>query len=166
VPDHTSPAEESLESFYGDEVDELLEGPPAAGAGESRPRPEAGAGRKRTVTGALMAGLAMGFREVFEPEQHDRTAIEQPAPEQPTEPQKYEIHLDPVAPESSFAIYRPWVDEGAGTDSGTEADTDTDTDTEADPDTGRERAQKRAPAPVASEPVERRQGGGAGALGG
>ena len=66
--------------------------------------------RKRTVTGALMAGIAMGFREVFEPEVHDRTAIEQPAPEQPMEPQKYEIHLDPVAAESSFAIYRPWVD--------------------------------------------------------
>ena len=33
-----------------------------------------------------MAGIAMGFREVFEPERHDRTAIEQPAPEQPWSP--------------------------------------------------------------------------------
>jgi hypothetical protein len=59
-----------------------------------------------------MAGIAMGLRDVFEPEYHDRTAVEQPAPEQPLEPQKYEVHLDPVTPESSFAIYRPWVDDG------------------------------------------------------
>ena len=58
-----------------------------------------------------MAGIALGLRDVFEPEYHDRIAVEQPAPEQPLEPQKYEVHLDPVVPESSFAIYRPWVDD-------------------------------------------------------
>ena len=89
--------------------------------GEAPARGGAGGGRKRTVTGALMAGIAMGLREVFEPEVHDRTAIEQPAPEQPLEPQKYEIHLDPVSAESSFAIYRPWVD-------GTEGDVDPQAD--------------------------------------
>ncbi len=154
-------AEEPLESFYGldaDEVRRLAEATAdaeevaaaaAAGGREPRPRSDAGSGRKRTVTGALMAGIAMGLREVFEPEVHDRTAVEQPAPEQPLEPQKYEIHLDPVAPESSFAIYRPWVD--GVVDPGDPGDPDK-------PD--------RPDKPAADVAPRRPQGGGAGALGG
>jgi hypothetical protein len=142
--DDLSPAEEPLESFYGEDgFDEA----PAAG-GEPSARPDAGGGRKRTMTGALMAGIALGLREVFEPERHDRTAIEQPAPEQPTEPQKYEIHLDPVAPESSFAIYRPWLD-GDG-------DAEADAEADAEPDAR----------PMPALPGEKPRGGGMGALGG
>ncbi|MEA2973611.1 MAG: hypothetical protein QOG82_2069 [Actinomycetota bacterium] len=140
--------EEPLEEFYGDEWPAETEGaadgePPADG--EPRVRSDAGGGRKRSVTGALMAGIALGLREVFEPEVHDRTAIEQPAPEQPLEPQKYEIHLDPVSAESSFAIYRPWVD-------GTEGEVDP----QSDPPTP----------PPPAEPPPPPKGGGAGALGG
>ena len=120
-PDHVPSDDEPLEAFYGDEADALLD-PPSDG--EARTRADAGGGRKRTVAGALMAGIALGFREVFERESHDRTAIEQPAPEQPTEPQKYEIHLDPVAPESSFAIYRPWIDGEPEADGGADPEAD------------------------------------------
>ncbi len=122
--------------------------PPAERAPAER---EVGEGRKRTVTGALMAGIALGLREVFEPEHHDRTAIEQPAPEQPDEPQRYEIHLDPVAPEASFAIYRPWL-EGEGQPVPAAAD--------ADP------ADTPDPAPIPPPTVEKPGGGGMGALGG
>ncbi len=111
--------DEPLEAFYSDEAEAEWLARMEPADGEARPRGEAGGGRKRSVTGALMAGIAMGFRDVFERESNDRTAIEQPAPEQPLEPQKYEIHLDPVAPESSFAIYRPWIDgevDGEGDD--------------------------------------------------
>ncbi len=149
MADDPSPAaEEPLEAFYTDEAEAEWLARMAPADGEPKPRGEAGAGRKRSVTGALMAGIAMGFRDVFEPESHDRTAIEQPAPEQPLEPQKYEIHLDPVAPESSFAIYRPWVD-------GTE-------EAAADSDSGSD----ESPPPVPTEPPPRPRGGGAGALGG
>jgi hypothetical protein len=146
VPDDEQPAaaEEPLEAFYSDEAEAEWLARMEPADGEAPPPGEAGGVRRRTVTGALMAGIAMGFREVFEPEVHDRTAIEQPAPEQPLEPQKYEIHLDPVSAESSFAIYRPWVD-------GTE---------EVDPQSDRS-----TPAPPA-EPPARPKGGGAGALGG
>ena len=65
------------------------------------------------MAGALMVGLALGLREVFEPKHQDRIAVEQPAPGQPLEPQRYEVHLDPQDPTSSFAIYRPWVEDGA-----------------------------------------------------
>ena len=109
------PADEPLEDFYGDDADEVPRLAASSGADSATAatgRESTGSTRWRTpVTGALMAGIAMGLRDVFEPEYHDRTAVEQPAPEQPLEPQKYEVHLDPVTPESSFAIYRPWVDD-------------------------------------------------------
>jgi hypothetical protein len=129
-----SPPDEPLEDFYGDQADEVLaetspdsdaDGDAASSAGAAR-SPGAGGGaggaRRHGVTGALMAGIAMGLRDVFEPDLHDRIAIEQPAPEQPLEPQKYEVHLDPVAPESSFAIYRPWVDEADGDEEADDAE--------------------------------------------
>ena len=105
--------DEPLEEFYGNEADEVQR--LAGSVSESSAgRESTGSIRWRTpVTGALMAGIALGLREVFEPERHDRIAVEQPAPGQPMEPDKYEIHLDPVAPESSFAIYRPWVADAA-----------------------------------------------------
>jgi len=156
--------DEPLEAFYADEADDVVERLAEPGDDDSEQpggaqtdfsaglaagsstglaagsSAGAGAGRRKTVTGALMAGIAMGLREAFEPTYHDRTAIEQPAPEQPLEPQKYEVHLDPVAPESSFAIYRPWVDDGSD-----------------DPDhPGRSKSDDRRD----------RKGGGAGALGG
>lgn len=140
--------DEPLEAFYADEFDDVVERLAESGDDDSEQTggartgssAGAGAGRRKTVTGALMAGIAMGLREAFEPTYHDRTAIEQPAPEQPLEPQKYEVHLDPVAPESSFAIYRPWVDDGSD-----------------DPDhPGRSKSDDRRD----------RKGGGAGALGG
>ena len=148
MPDEQPPAaDEPLEAFYSDEAEAEWLARMEPADGEAPPRGGAGGGRKRTVTGALMAGIAMGLREVFEPEAHDRTAIEQPAPEQPLEPQKYEIHLDPASAESSFAIYRPWVD-------GTEGEVDPQSD----------RPTPTPPPPA--EPPPPPKGGGAGALGG
>jgi len=113
-PESQSSVDEPLEAFYGDEADEaqrLAASPPGEPRESGGSLPASGSRWRAPVTGALMAGIAMGLRDVFEPEYHDRTAVEQPAPTQPLEPQKYEVHLDPVAPESSFAIYRPWVDD-------------------------------------------------------
>jgi hypothetical protein len=111
-PESPPSGDEPLEAFYGDEGDEAERLAAASGADSEPASRESGSTRwRKPVTGALMAGIAMGLRDVFEPEYHDRTAVEQPAPEQPLEPQKYEVHLDPVVPESSFAIYRPWVDD-------------------------------------------------------
>ncbi len=107
-------ADEPLEDFYGD--DRVAERP-ADTAAPARPSPE----KRPTMAGALMVGLALGLREVFEPKHQDRIAVEQPAPGQPLEPQRYEVHLDPQDPRSSFAIYRPWV-EDAETGGGSAAD--------------------------------------------
>ena len=103
---------EALETFYADEAEEtrLLRpsGHQVPGAGrEHAPPPRPGVGR------ALLTGIAMGLREVFDPEPKERTVVEQEAPGEPTEPQRLELHLDPMDPCESFAVYRPWLEDGA-----------------------------------------------------
>jgi len=60
----------------------------------------------------LLTGIAMGLREVFDPEPKERSVVEQEAPGEPTEPQRLELHLDPFDPCESFAVYRPWLEGG------------------------------------------------------
>ena len=104
------PAEETvdapLEEFYG--RDDLF-GFKLKPAAEPVPRPPAK--KARTATGALLTGIALGLRDVFDPEKKkDTIAIEQEAPGEPEGPQRYEIRLA-SSPRDSQAIYRPWVDE-------------------------------------------------------
>ncbi len=98
---------EPLEVFYGEEAAEAqLLRPTGEPVAPNRPPPHTGAGR------AVLTGIAMGLREVFDPEPKDRMAIEQEASGQPTEPQRLEVHLNPFDPSESFAVYRPWLDDG------------------------------------------------------
>jgi hypothetical protein len=97
--------DEPLESFYGaDDIFGLkLGGPRPDEAPRVPPR------KARTATGALLTGIALGLRDVFDPEKKkDPVAIEQEAPSEPEGPQEYEIRLRP-SPRDSQAIYRPWV---------------------------------------------------------
>lgn len=103
---------EPLETFYGEQAEEVQllrpsggQVPGAGGAGRA-PAPRPGVGR------ALLTGIAMGLREVFDPEPKERTVVEQEAPGEPTEPQRLELHLDPFDPCESFAVYRPWLEGG------------------------------------------------------
>jgi hypothetical protein len=97
------PAETPLEEFYGrDDIFGFKPKPPM-------PRPPAK--KARTATGALLTGIALGLRDVFDPEKkRDAIAIEQEAPGEPEGPQRYEIRLA-RSPRDSQAIYRPWVDD-------------------------------------------------------
>ncbi len=98
---------EPLEAFYGDEAEQAqLLRPTGERVTPDRPEaPRAGVGR------ALLTGIAMGLREVFDPEPKERTVVEQEAPGEPTEPQRLELHLDPFDPCESFAVYRRWLDD-------------------------------------------------------
>jgi len=100
----TEPAgAEPLEEFYG--RDDLFGFKPV----EPMPRPPAK--KARTATGALLTGIALGLRDIFDPEKkRDTIAIEQEAPAEPEGPQRYEIRLN-SSPRDAQAIYRPWVDE-------------------------------------------------------
>jgi hypothetical protein len=94
-----------LEEFYGqDDIFGLKLSAP-------RPAPKVPPKRARTATGALLTGIALGLRDVFDPEKkQDTVAIEQEAPAEPEGPQVYEIRLK-SSPRDSQAIYRPWVKE-------------------------------------------------------
>ena len=102
---------EPLEALYGEEPDDVQVlrpsgGQAPAGGGRRFPDPRPGVGR------ALLTGIAMGLREVFDPEPKERSVVEQEAPGEPTEPQRLELHLDPFDPCESFAVYRPWLEGG------------------------------------------------------
>ncbi len=100
---------DSLESFYGsDDLFGFRPRPPVP-----KPPPK----KARTATGALLTGIALGLRDVFDPEKKvDTIAIEQEAPAEPDEPQEYEVRLN-GSPRDAQAIYRPWVAaEGEGGD--------------------------------------------------
>jgi len=94
-----------LEEFYGqDDIFGLKLSAP-------KPMPKVPPKRARTATGAILTGIALGLRDVFDPEKkNDTIAIEQEAPAEPDGPQVYEIRLK-ASPRDSQAIYRPWVKE-------------------------------------------------------
>jgi hypothetical protein len=95
--------EEPLEAFYGED-DPLAFGPAAPRLPSPPPK------KARTAAGALMTGIALGLRNVFDPEKkNDTIAIEQEAPGEPEGPQRYEIRLN-GSPRDAQAVYRPWVD--------------------------------------------------------
>lgn len=114
VDDHGPPANHPegapsgdipLEEFYGrDDIFGLRLSAP-------RPLPKVPPRKPRTATGAILTGIALGLRDVFDPEKkNDTIAIEQEAPAEPEGPQLYEIHLR-ASPRDSQAVYRPWLKE-------------------------------------------------------
>ncbi|MDQ4067976.1 MAG: hypothetical protein M3203_00620 [Actinomycetota bacterium] len=105
APDRPQSGEDddSLEAFYG--RDDLFGFKPQPAAPKPPPR------KSRTATGALLTGIALGLRDVFDPEKKvDTIAIEQEAPTEPDEAQEYEVRLN-GSPRDAQAIYRPWVAE-------------------------------------------------------
>jgi hypothetical protein len=98
--------DEPLEAFYGTDDIFGLKLPGPSRPPETPPVPPK---KARTATGALLTGIALGLRDVFDPEKKkDPVAIEQVAPTEPDGPQEYEIHLR-SSPRDSQAVYRPWV---------------------------------------------------------
>ena len=68
--------------------------------------------RRRTAAGAVLASVARGLQQVFDPERKERVVIEQEAPGRPDDPQPVELHFDPESPRASFVVLRPWLREG------------------------------------------------------
>jgi hypothetical protein len=94
----------ALESLYDDRTLELLDR-----GQRRRPSPVPSRWRQRTAAGAVVTALAIGVREVLEPERRDEIVeeIDTDGLLDPTLPVRY-IHVA-GAPKASVAIARPWL---------------------------------------------------------
>ncbi|MFN8051812.1 MAG: hypothetical protein U0Q22_10270 [Acidimicrobiales bacterium] len=88
---------QSDEDAAFDEDDEIL---PSSGVGKFR---------RNTVAGAVMNGVALGLRDVFDPVVREEAPIVQDAPGEPDDPRHVDTHLDPDDPVASTVTVRPWL---------------------------------------------------------
>ncbi len=65
--------------------------------------------RRRSATGAVMTGIALGLREALQAPREEAPIVEQAAGDPPGPPQPLEVHLDPDSPGSAVAVVRPWL---------------------------------------------------------
>jgi hypothetical protein len=64
--------------------------------------------RRRTATGAILSGLALGFQQVFEDNKPDIPIIVQTSGDPPTD-LPVEAELEELAPRRSVVKIRPWL---------------------------------------------------------
>ncbi len=68
--------------------------------------------RRRSATGAVLTGIALGLQEVFTPTR-DQPAIVVTADDGADDPPRaVEVHLDPDNPAATVAVVRPWLGRG------------------------------------------------------
>ncbi|MGC8462453.1 MAG: hypothetical protein ACP5P9_02110 [Acidimicrobiales bacterium] len=68
--------------------------------------------RRRSATGAVLTGIALGLQEVFTPTR-DLPAIVVTADDGADDPPRaVEVHLDPDNPAATVAVVRPWLGRG------------------------------------------------------
>ena len=86
-------------------------------------QPSSAVGRfRRTGTGMVLQGMALGLAEVFDPTVREEAPIVQEAPGEPDIPRPVDAYIDLENPAGSSVVVRSWRFE---TD--TEADTETET---------------------------------------
>ena len=62
--------------------------------------------RQGTASGAVAAGLALGFQRVFDPERADTIAIELEAPAEPVDGDGLEVRFDPLSSQGTVVVVR------------------------------------------------------------
>jgi len=65
--------------------------------------------RRNTAVGAVLNGMALGLRDVFDPAVREEAPIVQDAPGEPDAPRHVDAHLDPDDPSASSVTVRPWL---------------------------------------------------------
>ncbi|MDP9074669.1 MAG: hypothetical protein M3N98_10935, partial [Actinomycetota bacterium] len=84
---------------------------PADGAdagGHTALPPRAETWRRRSATGAILTGIALGLREALEPRRNEPAIVIQVSGD-PLEDLPVEAHLDDVRPANSVVHIRPWL---------------------------------------------------------
>jgi hypothetical protein len=101
---------EPLEAFYRD--DPLFEYRPFVTPEETRVLGALDRWRRRSATGALLTSVALGLRQVFDPEREERKVVEQEAPGPPEKVEPVELHFSTTSPHATFVVLRPWLRDG------------------------------------------------------
>ena len=65
--------------------------------------------RRNTAVGAVLNGMALGLRDVFDPVQREEAPIVRDADGEPDVPRHVDAHLDPDDPANSSVTVRPWL---------------------------------------------------------
>lgn len=65
--------------------------------------------RRNSAVGAVLNGMALGLRDVFDPVKREEPPIHQDAPGEPPNPRHVDAHLDPDDPTASSVTVRPWL---------------------------------------------------------
>lgn len=65
--------------------------------------------RRNTAVGAVLNGMALGLRDVFDPVVREEAPIVQDAAGEPDTPRHVDAHLDPDDPTNSSVTVRPWL---------------------------------------------------------
>jgi hypothetical protein len=63
--------------------------------------------RQTTASGAVAAAIALGLRNVFEPERTDTVAVEQEAPDEPADDERVELRFDPLNSRGTTVVVHP-----------------------------------------------------------
>lgn len=71
--------------------------------------PRVEAWRRRSVTGAMLTGIARGLGQVFDPERERPAIVAEMQGEPPPPPGPVEAKIDPEDPEASRLIVRSWM---------------------------------------------------------
>ncbi|MHB1548749.1 MAG: hypothetical protein ACYCX8_08440 [Acidimicrobiales bacterium] len=99
----------------GEPVDSTGGGEPVD-SGAEPPKDETPAGaagfdrwRRRSVTGAVMTGIALGLQEVFTGPKPEIPIVHEAPGEPPAEDQAIALSFDPDQPHRAVAVIRPWL---------------------------------------------------------
>ena len=94
------------------ELDELYDDDTIAAldrAGHPAPHPRAGGVRGQAAAGALVAALALGMQEAFEPRRSEEVVVEVDATDLSDADQPVRLVYVPHAPKATRAFVRPWL---------------------------------------------------------
>jgi hypothetical protein len=73
------------------------------------PSSRVGRFQRNTSSGAVLTGIALGLRDIFDPTVKEEAPIVQDAPGEPPNPRHVTADLDPDDPAASSVTVRPWL---------------------------------------------------------
>lgn len=98
-----------LSEVYDEATLAVLDAWDGRGRGEpAPPAPDTRRWRRGAATGAVVTGVVLGLRDVFEGEREEAVVREEDVPG-PDPDQAVVVHLVPFDPPASVAIVRPWL---------------------------------------------------------